>query len=173
MISPSIPCPYFSTTVARYSFLLPVMYTRAPFAANAFVIMRPMPEPPPVTTALEKKTRRRVSFSCDLSFWGVERWSRERAPNPERLLTSWAPNERYMRWWGCFGCRKWRNRGKTVETHTRPLTENSLDARRWDDREAIVWARKVKRREERERETLIEHSKKTDVNKPSKRLLTI
>ena len=50
----SLPTPlYVFATVSSLSSALPVMKTSAPLATRAWVIMRPIPEPPPVTTAIE------------------------------------------------------------------------------------------------------------------------
>lgn len=50
------PVLYWSTTLFKASSRLPVMYTFAPLDTNACVIIRPMPVPPPVTTAVKLET---------------------------------------------------------------------------------------------------------------------
>jgi hypothetical protein len=78
------PSPYLSAVVFRTSSRRPVMYTVAPFATSACVIwwnsqprqqqhvwawrtMRPMPVPPPVTTALKSLSwKSSEALNCEL-----------------------------------------------------------------------------------------------------------
>jgi len=60
---------YFSTTLSRASSRRPVMYTLAPLATRACVIMRPIPEPPPVTTAMIFVQSKRLEDSNSLFGW--------------------------------------------------------------------------------------------------------
>lgn len=66
MISPPrLSGEWVLAAFSRASFLRPVMYTRAPFAASACVAISPIPVAPPVTTQTKPLTEK--SFS-DLRF---------------------------------------------------------------------------------------------------------
>ena len=61
MILPG-PVLYLSTTAFSASSRRPVMYTRAPLATRPCVIIKPMPVPPPVTTAAKPETSNRLEI---------------------------------------------------------------------------------------------------------------